>query len=159
MVTNPAPPTISWSLCAVCFKSGSRRVIASGTQAEIDAIFDLLVRRGYGLQIVDFRGLVHATTCATLPATEAESTEEPFLDGDSLGDQVQSLANEFHAFRDQAKGLIDQLSDAVTTNELLAVSRAKQVTLLEVQVAQLRSQLRKVRRQSAQTESIKIRLW
>jgi hypothetical protein len=130
----------------------------------MDAIFDLLVRRGYGLQLFDHVGTCHAATCGTLPAaeapaTEAESTEEPFLDGDSLGDQVQSLANEFHAFRDQAKGLIDQLSDAVTTNELLAVSRAKQVTLLEVQVAQLRSQLRKVRRQAAQTESIKIRLW
>ena len=43
--------------------------------------------------------------------------EEPFLDADSLGDQVHCLANEFHAFRDQSKGLIDQLSDAVTQLE------------------------------------------
>lgn len=39
------------------------------------------------------------------------------LHWDSVRDRFQCLVNEFHAFRDQSKGLIDQLSDAVTKLE------------------------------------------
>lgn len=124
MATSP-PPLIpvqpkTWALCAVCHKSGSRRVIAEGTEAEMESVFDLIVRRGYGLQIIDSDGSLHCTTAGPVyvPDPAPDPSNRPEANADSDVDllvealrQLEDRANRHLSLLEPTARLIDALAD------------------------------------------------
>jgi len=82
MAIFPDSPS-TWTLCAVCPKSGFRQVIMAGTEAEMDAIFGLLVRCGHGLQLRDAAGVLRSASLGAIAEAAPAATDQPEDNGDA----------------------------------------------------------------------------
>lgn len=129
------------------------------------------IQKAHANQIADLRRdletLAEQVDKAPAAADPAESpTPEPLqAQVNKLSESLEYLRRDtaqldrhFRAFQDRTKQTVGELQSGAVINELLAISRAKQVTRFEAQLAASRDEVAKLRKQADQTQAILAKL-